>query len=66
MKAATRLRDGDLSGAVSAACAAVDAVTSKVYETKGLGDPGKASFQEKVSRSLEVLDTLGEIEKQSN
>src|SRR3990172_4661358 len=62
VKAATRLRDGDLSGAVSAACAAVDAVTSKIYRAKNLGDPGAASFQEKVSRSLDALNTLPEIE----
>ncbi len=48
VKAASRLRDGDLSGAVSAACAAVDSVTSRVYEERKLGDPGSASFQEKV------------------
>ena len=62
VKAATRLRDGDLSGAVSSACAAVDAVTSKIYRAKNLGDPGAASFQEKVSRSLDALKTLAEIE----
>jgi len=64
LKAATRLRDGDLSGAVSAACAAVDAVTSSIYESNNLGDPGAASFQEKVSQSLKALNTLGEIERQ--
>lgn len=64
IKAATRLRDGDLSGAVSAACAAVDAVTSNIYQLKNLGDEGIASFQEKISRSLEALNTLGDLEQQ--
>ena len=64
VKAATRLRDGDLSGAVSAASAAVDAVTSKIYQQKGLGDPGHASFQERVSQSLRALNTVLEIERQ--
>ncbi|MEI6314422.1 MAG: hypothetical protein WCO89_06095 [Syntrophus sp. (in: bacteria)] len=64
IKAATRLRDNDLSGAVSAACAAVDAATSSIYQRENLGNPGAASFQEKVSRSLEAINIVGEIEKQ--
>jgi len=47
VKAAMRFRDGDLSGAISAACGAVDCVTSRIYQDKGLGDAGKASFQER-------------------
>lgn len=54
-KAATRLRDGDLSGAVSSACAAVDAVTEQIYATHGLGKSGGASFQEKVRKSLNAI-----------
>ena len=64
IKAATRLRDGDPSGAVSAACAAVDAVTSIIYKRENLGEAGAASFQERVSRSLKVLNIVSEIEKQ--
>jgi hypothetical protein len=64
LKAATRLRDGDLSGAVSAACAAVDAVTSRVYESQGLGNPGQVSFQTKVCQSLRALNTIAEVERQ--
>lgn len=55
IKAAERLRDGDLSGAVSAACGAVDTATATVYRWYGLGDPGKASFQERCKRSFEAL-----------
>jgi hypothetical protein len=35
LKAAQRLRDGDLGGAISAACGAVDTATSRVYEEQG-------------------------------
>ena len=51
-KASERLRDGDLSGAVTSAAAVVDAGCAEVYAQKKLGDPGKDSFQEKVSKSL--------------
>lgn len=47
LKAAQRFRDGDLSGSVSAACGAVDAATSAVYQSHSLGDPTNASFQER-------------------
>jgi len=52
IKAATRFRDGDLSGALSSACGAVDSITSKVYQNNELGDAGKASFQERCKVSL--------------
>jgi hypothetical protein len=45
VKSVQRFRDGDLSGAVSAACGAVDAATSEIYSSHNLGDPTKASFQ---------------------
>lgn len=64
LKAAKRLRDGDLSGTVSAGSAAVDAVTSRIYQIKNLGDAGSASFQERIAKSLKALDTIGEIERQ--
>lgn len=64
VKAATRFRDGDLSGAVSAACAAVDSVTSRIYVEKNLGDPSRASFQEKVSRSLAAKGVWDDIRMQ--
>lgn len=64
IKATTRLRNGDLSGAISSACAAVDSVTLRIYDEKGLGNPSEASFQEKVKRSLEARGVLDDIEKQ--
>jgi len=54
-KAATRLRNGDLSGSLSAACGALDAVTSDIYNRYNLGDPGKASFQERIKKSINAL-----------
>ena len=55
-KAATRLRDGDLSGALSASCGALDSVTSSIYREFNLGDPNKASFQERIKKSLDAID----------
>lgn len=64
VKASRRLRDGDLSGAISAACGAVDAATSNVYAEKGLGDPGEASFQERCKKALRAKGILPVMEGQ--
>jgi hypothetical protein len=66
LKAAQRLRDGDLGGAISAACGAVDAATTKVYEELGLGDPTKASFQERCRKAAQAKGVLTEIDRQLN
>ena len=63
-KAAQRLRDGDLSGAISSACGALDAATSAIYSSEGLGDPTKASFQERCKRSLVASGVIPKIEQQ--
>lgn len=60
LKAASRLRDGDLSGSLSASCGALDSVTGSIYVEFGLGDPNKASFQERLKRSI---DAIGAKEK---
>lgn len=62
IKAAVRLRDGDLSGALSSACSAIDSVTNSIYRNHGLGDPGNASFQEKVKKSLDALNVQSKLE----
>lgn len=54
-KAASRLRDGDLSGALSASCGALDAMTSDIYSRYNLGDAGRASFQERIKKSIDAL-----------
>ncbi|MBN3790104.1 hypothetical protein [Burkholderia sp. Ac-20353] len=64
LKAAQRLRDGDLGGAISAACGAVDTATSKVYEEQSLGDPTKASFQERCKRAALAKGVLTELDRQ--
>ena len=53
-KAASRLRDGDLSGSLSASCGALDSVTGSIYQEFGLGDPNKASFQERIKKSIDA------------
>tara|TARA_B100000378_G_scaffold109088_1_gene87404 strand:- start:11238 stop:12023 length:786 start_codon:yes stop_codon:yes gene_type:complete len=62
IKAASRMRDGDFSGALSAACGALDTVTSSIYKAHGLGDPGKASFQEKVKRALDAVNARDRLD----
>ena len=62
-KASQRLRDGDLSGAVSAACGAVDATTNKIYRERSLGNPGSASFQERVSTCLKAHSTITHLDE---
>lgn len=64
VKAAQRFRDGDLSGAISAACGAVDAITSSIYAACSLGDSTKASFQERCNKALEACKMLLSIEDQ--
>ncbi|RDD92967.1 hypothetical protein DTW89_10795 [Acidovorax sp. BoFeN1] len=64
LKAAQRLRDGDLGGAISAACGAVDTATSKVYEEQRLGDPTRASFQERCKRAALAKGVLTELDRQ--
>jgi len=53
-KALSRLAMGDYSGAVGAACGAVDSVTQRLYEERGLGTPPN-SFQAKVNTLLGPL-----------
>ena len=63
-KAAQRLRDGDLSGAISSASGALDVATSAIYSSAGLDDPTKASFQERCKRSLEARGVIPQMEQQ--
>ena len=65
IKSATRFRDGDLSGALSAACGAVDSITNKIYEKNDdLGSANKASFQERCTKALEAVGIFSTIEDQ--
>ena len=60
-KAAVRLRDGDLDGALAAACGAVDSATAAVYEEEGLGSPGRDSFQTRCRKALGARGTIEEV-----
>lgn len=64
IKAALRLREGDLSGAVSAACGAIDAVTATIYVIAGLGDSTTASFQERCKRALAARGVIPKLDQQ--
>jgi hypothetical protein len=65
VKAGQRFRDGDLSGAVSSACGAVDNVISQIYSEGGLGDVvGKASFQERCRVAINKRKVISQMEKQ--
>jgi hypothetical protein len=62
-KAIDRLAGGDESGAITAACGAVDATTTALYERHNLGDPG-ASFQTKVNTALDRLGIFEKLEQE--
>ena len=64
LKAAARLRDGDLSGALGAACAAVDSATNAVYAEYGLGSPSSDSFQSRCATALRAKGTLSELSRE--
>ncbi len=61
-KAARRLRDGDFSGSLSASCGALDTVTGAIYHEFELGDPNNASFQERIKKSINVINAKENLE----
>lgn len=61
IKAAKCFRDGDLSGAISSACGAVDSVTSTIYEEKRLGNTGKTSFQERCKVAINAIGIFDDV-----
>lgn len=61
LKAAARFRDGDFSGALGAACAAVDSATNAVYVEHGLGSPSDDSFQTRCSKALKAKGVPSEL-----
>ena len=63
-RAMARLLDGDVSGAVTSACGAVDLATQAIYHDYGIGDPGKASFQAKVNTALGRTGVFDRIEEE--
>ena len=63
-KAASRLRDGDLSGSLSASCGALDSVTGEIYQEYDLGDHQKASFQERIKKSLNAINANNNLKQE--
>ena len=60
-KALARLSEGDESGAVTAACGAVDVLTGSIYVRNELGDPGRTAFAAKVGTVIARLNVFEEI-----
>lgn len=63
LKAAKRF-SYDPSGAVSAACGAVDTLTQTIYALHSLGHPGDHSFQQRVNQSLRALKIAEETQQE--
>ena len=66
VKAATRLRDGDLDGALTSACAAVDSVTDSVYATHGLKSQSSDGFQARCSTAIKAKRVITELTAELN
>ena len=64
VKAATRLRDGDLSGALAAACAAVDSATGAIYSARGLDSLARDGFQARCRKALAANYTLSGLKEE--
>ena len=64
VKAASRYQDGDLSGSLAAACAAVGSATNVAYSRYSLGDPTKDGFQVRCRRALDVKNTIGDLARE--
>jgi len=63
-RATSRLVAGDDSGAITAACGAVDLTTQEIYQSHNLGDPAQASFQTKVNTALKSLSVFDQMESE--
>lgn len=64
IKAASRYRNGDLSGALAAACAAVDSATSAAYSRYDIGDPTGDGFQARCKRALDAKRTIDDLTRE--
>lgn len=63
LKAAVRFRDGDLSGALLAACGAIQSVVGKIYQSENLPAFNKASFQESCNKALKAIGIFDAVER---
>ena len=60
-KAASRFRDGDLGGSLSAACGAVDSAVQAVFDEFKLGNSATKGFQARCGLALRTKGTLGKV-----
>jgi hypothetical protein len=63
-KAMKRLLDGDETGAITAACGAVDTLTQQLYTSHSLGDPAKSAFAAKVNTAASRLNIFEEMREE--
>ncbi len=66
VKAATRLRAGDLDGALAAACAAVDSATNAVYAEQGMVSQSSDGFQTRCTKALIAKGTISRLTRELN
>lgn len=60
-KATKRLVDGDETGAITAACGAVDTLMQQLYAMHDLGNPAQVAFAAKVNTAVQQLSILEEM-----
>ena len=60
-KAMKRLVDGDETGAITAACGAVDRLMQELYKAHCLGDPAKVAFAAKINTAAQQLGIFEEM-----
>jgi hypothetical protein len=63
-KAMKRLVDGDATGAITAACGAVETLMQQLYRKHGLGDPANAAYAAKVGTVMKQLGVLDEMKQE--
>jgi len=62
--AISRLLGGDLDGALTSECGAVDTASAQIYKIKNLGDPNQHSFQQRAIRAVMAAGRIEELESQ--
>ena len=61
-RAMKRLVDGDETGAITAACGAVDVLMQQLYQAHEFGDPGQTAFAAKVNTVVQRLRVFEQIQ----
>lgn len=63
-KAAKRLAEGDETGAITAACGAVEGLMQNLYAKHGLGDAAHTGFAAKVGTAIKRLGVFNELKSE--